>query len=347
MTSAIETSARRSGGFSALPGIEKAAVILLILGEERAGQVLAQMDQPELIAVTRTMASIGKVPAELVNEACRVLSSKIAEGEVMVGSARTAERMLARFLPEDRVASIMEEIRTPAGRTTWEKLSSINPASLAGYLVGEGPQTAAVVLSRLSPEYAARVFESFDRQFTVDVTERMLDLDAVPRESIAEIEHILQGEFMANYGHGGLSSDPATLLAEIFNRTKGEVSETVLGEIGRERPADAARIQNLMFTFADLAGIDIAAASAIVAAVPREVMTMALKGAPKEVSERFFTAVNERVANIMRDEIQLMGPQRLRDVKAAQDEVLKTAKRLESIGEIVLKARSDDDRMID
>jgi len=347
MRPAIDVAARQAGGFTGLPGIDKAAVILLILGEERAGRLLEQMDQPELIAVTRTMATIGKVPAPLVADACRVFSSKIAEGEVMVGSIRTAERMLAKFLPEDRVSSIMQEIRAPAGRTTWEKLSSINPAALAGYLVGEGPQTAAVVLSRLAPDYAARVFEAFDGPFTVEVVRRMLDLDSVPRESITEIEHILQGEFMANYGQGGLSSDPATLLAEIFNRTKGEVSETVLGSIGRERPTDAARIQNLMFTFADLAGVDLTAAGAIVAAVPREVMTMALKGAPAEVSERFYSSVNERVANIMRDEIQLMGPQRLRDVKAAQDEVLRTAKRLEAAGEIVLKARSEDDRMID
>lgn len=337
----------RNAGFSSFPGLQKAAIVLLILGEERAGRLMENMEQAELTAVIRAMAGIGKIAQQTVTEACQLFSSKLAEGEVMVGSAYTAERMLAKFLPEDRVASIMNEIKAPIGRTTWEKLSSINHVALSKYLAGEGAQTAAVVISRLVPEYAARVIESFQPGFASEVVKRVIDLDAVSRESVVEIEGILQGEFMANYGPGSAGSDPASFLAEIFNRTKGEVAETVLADVGVERPTEVARIQSLMFTFPDLAGIDLTAASAIMNVVPREIMTMALKGATEAVSARFFDAVTDRVANIMRDEIQMMGRQRLRDVKSAQEEVLRVAKRLESAGELMLRATSDDDRMID
>jgi len=333
------------GKFSSLPGMDKAAIILLILGEERAGQILEQMDQSELIAVTRAMAAIGKIPPEMVKEACETFSSKLAEGEVMVGSAYTAERMLLKFLPEERVSSIMNEIKAPAGRTTWEKLAAINHVALSNYLVGEGAQTAAVVLSRLKPDYAARVFESFPKEFTVDIVKRLIDLESVSRESVKEIEEILQGEFMSNYH--GVGSDPTGFLAEIFNRTKAELTDQVLVEIEKERPEEVAKIQARMFTFNDLAGIDMAAASAIMDAVDRETMTLALKGAAKEIQDRFFTAVSDRVAGIMRDEMQTMGPQRLRDVKAAQDEVLKTAKKLEADGAIILRTEGEDDRLIE
>lgn len=343
---AAETQSR-SSDFATLPGIQKAAIVLLILGEERAKNLLESMEQAELTAVIRAMAGIGKIPQQTVTEACHLFSSKLTEGEVMVGSAYTAERMLARFLPGDRVASIMNEIKAPVGRTTWEKLSSINHVALSKYLAGEGAQTAAVVVSRLVPEYAARVIESFPSEFASEVVKRVIDLDAVSRESVVEIEGILQGEFMANYGHGSAGSDPASFLAEIFNRTKGEVAEVVLADVGTERPTEVARIQSLMFTFPDLAGIDLTAASTIMNEVPREIMTMALKGATEAVSSRFFDAVTDRVANIMRDEIQMMGRQRLRDVKGAQDEVLRIAKRLEANGQLVLRATSDDDRMID
>lgn len=333
--------------FESRSGIDKSAIILLILGEERAGILLEDMDQTELIAVTRAMSAIGKVPGPLVREACDVFQSKLAEGEVMVGSAFTAKRMLEKFLPEDRVMSIMDEIRAPIGRTTWEKLTSINSATLAVYLHGEGAQTAAVVLSRLRSDYAAKVFEELPRDFTVEIIKRMIDLESVPRDTVAEIESILQGEFMTTYGQGGIGSDPTGFLAEIFNRTSSDFTEKVLDEVKEERPEEVHLIQSRMFTFNDLAAIDLTAASRIMSEVPREVMILALKTAPEDVAERFFSSVADRVSSIMRDEMLLLGPQRLRDIKTAQDEVLRTAKRLENAGEIYLKVHSEDDRIIE
>lgn len=350
-TKAKETSAdlgkkvQAMGKFESLPGLEKAATVLLILGEERSGQILELMDQSELINVTRAMSAIGKIPQETVKQACRVFTSKMAEGEVMVGSAYTAERMLLKFLPEDRVSSIMNEIKAPAGRTTWEKLSSINHVALANFLVGEGAQTAAVVLSRLKPDYAAKMFETFPPDFTTNVVKRLIDLDPVSHDSVKEIEEILQGEFMSNYH--GVGSDPTGFLAEIFNRTKTDLTDDILTNVGNDRPNEVAKIQSRMFTFDDLAGIDITAASAIMTAVEKDIMHLALKGANEQVKERFLSAVSERVSNIMRDEMQTMGAQRFRDVKAAQDDVLRVAKRLEAEGAIILRTESEDDRLIE
>ena len=332
--------------FNNKTGVEKAAIVLLILGEELAGQLMENLDQNEQITVTRALSAVGKVPPSLVREACETFQSKLSEGEIMVGSAHTAKRMLEKFLPEDRVMSIMDEIKAPIGRTTWEKLTSINHVTLANYLVGEGEQTAAVVISRLRSDYAAKVFEVLPPAFTVKLIHRMIDLESVPRETIIEIENILQAEFMTTFGHGGIGSDPTGFLAEIFNRTSGDFTEKVLEEVGVERPEDVQAIQSRMFTFNDLATIDLVAASAIIGNVPRDVLILALKNAPENVVERFLSSVAERTAGIMRDEMQFLGPIRLREIKSAQDEVLRTAKRLEASGEIVLKD-SDDDRIID
>src|SRR3546814_9714313 len=141
--------------FDSLAGREKAAVVLLALGEERAAEVMGKLDEVELPTVTRAMSSCGKLSPDMSRDAAMALMERLSSGAAVSGGAMSAERMLSRFLPADRVSEIMTEIRGPAGRTTWEKLSNVNEQVLANYLRAEYPQTVAVVMSRLRPDHAA------------------------------------------------------------------------------------------------------------------------------------------------------------------------------------------------
>lgn len=332
--------------FSALSGVDKSAIILLILGEERTDLIFQSMEETDIIAATRAMAAIGKVPTHLIKEACETFSSKLIEGEVMVGSLATVERILKKSMPEDRIASIMDELKAPAGKTTWEKLSSINAGTIAAFLETEGAQTAAVVLTRLPMDYAAKVVESFSSTFNEEVIERVMDLDSVPRDTLNEIEAVLQSEFMATLGRGAVGSDSTLLLAEIFNRTSSEFTERTLAKIGEKRPEQVSSIQSRMFTFNDIVNLDAITADRIISAVDQITVITALKGAPQKLVDHIVAAAGQRKGSLIKDELSILGSKRRKDIKAAQNEILKAAKKLEAEGEITLKVESEDDQLV-
>lgn len=344
----INETIHTARSFNALSGLEKAAIILLILGEERSAALMEQMDQNDLISVTRSMAAIGKVPPYLVKEACDTFAAKMIEGEVMIGSLSTVERILKKAMGDDEIANIMNELKAPAGKTTWEKLSNINPDTISNFLESEGPQTAAVVISRLPTDYAAKVVETLDEDFTQEVMERILDLESVPRDTLNDIEEALQSEFMATLGRGAaVGSDASVVLAEIFNRTSSDFTDKALTELAKKRPEEVTTIQNRMFTFNDIANLDSITTDRIISSVDIPVVSTALKGASDSLIDHIVSAAGQRRGNLIVDELSMLGSTRRKDVKAAQNEILKMAKKLEAEGQITLKVENEDDQLID
>ncbi len=203
--------------YKSLSGSEKTAVIFLALGEERGSRLMERLDDDEIRMVSRAMAGLGNVTSNLVEALLRTFTERFANTGSVVGSYDSTERMLSRFLPDDRVSEIMGEIRGPAGRTMWEKMSNVNEGVLATYLSGEYPQTAAVILSRLRSEHAAKVLPLLPPALRLEVIERMIQIESVQREVLLDIESILHNEFMANYArtHG---ADTHERMADIFNR---------------------------------------------------------------------------------------------------------------------------------
>lgn len=332
--------------FSALSGVDKSAIILLILGEERTDLIFQSMEETDIIAATRAMAAIGKVPTHLIREACETFSAKLVEGEVMVGSLATVERILKKSMSEDRISSIMDELKAPAGKTTWEKLATINAGTIAAFLETEGAQKAAVVVTRLPTDYAAKVVESFSPAFTEEVIERVMDLDSVPRDTLNEIESVLQSEFMATLGRGSVGSDSTHILAEIFNRTSSDFTERTLSKISEKRPEEVTTIQSRMFTFNDILNLDGITTDRIMSTVDSMVVITALKGAPQRLVDHIISSAGIRKGNNLREELSNMGSKRRKDIKAAQNEILKIAKKLESEGEIALKVENEDDQLV-
>ena len=332
--------------FSTLSGVDKAAIILLILGEERSEQILSELSNTEIVAVSRAMTVIGKVPAHLIREACDTFSTKMGQGEALHGNLATVQRILST-LGEERMGAIMEELTTPAGKTTWEKLTSINPSTLAAFLETEGEQTAAVVVTRLPPEHAAKVLEAFTEQFQTGVVTRIIDLDPVPRDTLNEIENVLQSEFMATIGRGAIGSDTIHILAEMFNRASSDFTERTLTSVGIGRPDQVANIQKRMFTFNDLVNLDSLTADRICSLVEMPTLVVALKGAPPKLIEHIISSAGQRRGALIKDELDMLPAKRKRDVNAAQNEVLKIAKKLEADGEITLKVLSEDDKLVE
>ena len=181
-----------------LSGPDKAAVMLLALGEEHGAQLWEMFDDDEIRELSMSMSTLGTVEADLVEQLILEFVSKMSSTGALVGTYDSTERLLTRFLPEDRVNMVMEEIRGPAGRTMWDKLGNVNEVVLANYLKNEYPQTVAVVLSKIRADHAANVLGALPEDFSMEVVNRMLRMESVQKDILDKVEHTLRQEFMSN-----------------------------------------------------------------------------------------------------------------------------------------------------
>src|SRR5579875_1958566 len=233
---------------SDLSGPQKAAVLMLALGEEQSSRLFGMMHEDEIKEVSSAMAQLGTVRADQVERLCIEFGESLGGRGHLVGTYESTERMLTRALPRERVQQIMEEIRGPAGRTMWDKLGNVHEAVLANYLKNEYPQTVAVVLSKIRSDHAARVLALLPDSFAIEVVMRMLRMESIQKEVLDGVERTLRAEFMSNLARAA-RRDSHELMADIFN-SLDRASETRFIAALKERNRESAeRIKSLMFTF--------------------------------------------------------------------------------------------------
>ncbi|WP_339915568.1 flagellar motor switch protein FliG [uncultured Brevundimonas sp.] len=327
-----------------LTGPEKAAVILLALGEDHP-RLWESLDEEEVKEISQAMASLGTVASSAVEELMVEFVSGMAGSGSVMGSFEQTQRLLAAFMPPDRVDGLMEEIRGPAGRTMWDKLGNVNEAVLANYLKNEYPQTVAVVLSKVKPDHAARVLTSLPEDFALECVQRMLRMEPVARDILDKIEQTLRTEFMSNLARTS-KRDSHELMADIFNSFDRQTEARFIGALEERNREAAERIRALMFVFEDLSKLDPGGVQTLLRAVEKDSLGLALKGASEGLREMFFSNMSERASKIMREDMESMGPVRLKDVDAAQTAMVQIAKDLAAKGEIMLVGQGTDDELI-
>jgi flagellar motor switch protein FliG len=327
---------------SQLTGAQKAAIVMLALGEEQCAKLFSMMHEDEIKEVSSAMALLGSVQADLVEKLCQNFAESLGSSGALVGNFESTERLLAKTLPRDRVAQIMEEIRGPAGRTMWDKLGNVNEGVLANYLKNEYPQTVAVVLSKVKPDHAARVLTLLPDSFAMEVVMRMLRMESIQREVLDGVERTLRAEFMSNLARSS-KRDAHEMMAEIFNNLD-RASEARFVAALEERSREAAeRIKSLMFTFDDLQRLSGTAMQVLLRSVDKEKLPLALKGASEKLRDMFFKNLSERAGKMLRDDIAALGAVKLRDVDDAQAAIVLTAKELAARGEIEISAGKDEE----
>ncbi|NBB63044.1 flagellar motor switch protein FliG [Pseudomonas sp. ODNR1LW] len=327
-----------------LTGPEKAAVILLALGEDHTA-LWERLDDEEVKEISQAMATLGSVTAEAVEALMIEFVSGLAGSGAVVGSFEQTQKLLSSFLPKDRVEGLMEEIRGPAGRTMWDKLGNVNEAVLANYLKNEYPQTVAVILSKVKSDHAARVLTALPEDFALECVQRMLRMEPVQREILDKIEATLRTEFMSNLARTS-KRDSHEMMADIFNSFDRQTEARFIGALEERNRESAERIRALMFVFEDLAKLDPGGVQTLLRAVDKDSLGLALKGASDPLREMFFSNMSERASKIMREDMESMGPVRLKDVDAAQMAMVQVAKDLAARGEIMLAGQGSDDELI-
>jgi flagellar motor switch protein FliG len=351
ITSVISTLGQRAGSRAggakaeALAGPKRAAILMLALGEQYGGKIWSLLDDDEVRQLSLEMSTLGTVEVDTVEDMLLEFVSRMSASGALMGNFDATERLLQQYLPPERVNGIMDEIRGPAGRNMWEKLSNVQEEVLANYLKNEYPQTIAVVLSKLKSEHAARVLGILPEEVALDVINRMLKMEAVQKEVIESVEKTLRTEFMSNLSQTR-RRDAHEVMAEIFNNFDRQTETRFITSLEEDNRESAERIKALMFTFDDLVKLDSGSAQTLMRNVDKDKLGVALKSANEDVRNFFFGNMSSRAAKMLQDDMAAMGPVRLRDVDEAQALLVNLAKDLAAKGEIMLTKNRADDELV-
>jgi len=331
--------------YRGITGPEKAGILLMSLGEEQAGKIFSLLDDEEIKEVSQVMAGLGTVSSNIVERLFVEFAEQVSSTGSLVGSMDSTERLLTKVLGGDRVGDIMEEIRGPAGRTMWDKLANVNEQVLANFLKNEYPQTVAVILGKIGQAHAGKVLSILPENFAMEVVMRMLRMEAVNKDIEKDVERVLRTEFMSNLARTN-RRDSHEMMAEIFNNLDRATESRFLSALEERNKDSAEKIRSLMFTFEDLSRVDPAGVQTLLRALDKDKLTIALKGASEELKDLFFSNMSERAAKLLREDMQSLGPMRLKDVEDAQTAMVTAAKDLADRGELVIGGSGGDDELV-
>lgn len=324
----------------ALSGARKAAIVLMALGEEKSAQVFKHLQEHEVEALAREIASVGNVNAEMGETVLSEFKDMTeAMGHIASGGVDQARKLLERSVGPEATKRILDRViksfNVSAGFASLEKA---NPQQLSKFILGEHPQTIAVILAHLNAGAAAQLVSQLPDDLRADVIVRMASIDEILPEVIGRISSVIEQRLKSLGGpsreqHGGVKA-----VAELFNRMDRSLSQSAL-EMVEERSQDlAVQIRNLMFVFDDLASVEDQGIREIVNRADKKALTVALKGASEDIRNRFFNNMSKRAVEMLREEMELMGAVRLREVEKAQQEVVAIARKLEEEGVITTGA---------
>jgi flagellar motor switch protein FliG len=320
-----------------MTGPQKTAVLCLALGEKFTGEVFKRLDRREIARISKAMMEMETVPKEQVEEVVREFNDSMQVGKDMVtGGPEQVRKMLSKTLDSDTAKYIMETLELDTGPTPFQELVNVSPRILAQILRNEHPQTLALILGHLHPDQAAELLQNLPSGVRAEVLMRLSRLEAVAEDMLLEVDKVLQNQLIAMGGKEGKKVGGITSVAEILNAVDRATEEEVLSEIEEESAQMAEDIRNLMFVFEDIKALDDRAIRELLKEVSNEELTQALKGASEELRDKFFKNLSERAATMIQEDLEIMGPIRLAEVEAAQQNVVKTVRRLEAEGKIAI-----------
>lgn len=336
---------RNKDDYRSMSGLQKAALLVMSVGEETAAKLFQLMHDDEIREISQTMANLGTVNATVIERLFVEFADQISSTGTMTGTYESTERLLSKVLDKQKVDQIMEEIRGPAGRTMWDKLGNVHEAVLANFLKNEYPQTVAVVLSKVKPDHAARVLSMLPEAFAMEVIMRMLRMESVQKDVLDDVERVLRNEFMSNLARTA-RRDAHEMIAEIFNNLDRASEARFLTALEERNRDSAEKVRSLMFTFEDLGKLDPGGVQTLLRNVEKDKLPLCLKGASEALRDMFLSNMSERASKMLKEDMAAMGPVRLRDVEEAQLAMVTIAKDLAAKGEIMLSDKKGEDELI-
>jgi flagellar motor switch protein FliG len=329
---------------SAVSGARKAAIALMVLGEESTASVFRYLHEDEIEKVAREIATIGAISTETGEQVLSELSTaSTTSAGVTAGGIEQARRMLLKTLGPDHTRRILDKIvqslHVSAGFASLER---INPEQLSKFFLGEHPQTTALILAHLNPKSAALLVEQLPDDMRTEVLLRLAQIGEIPPDVVARVSGVIEQKLRGLVGPAREQRGGVRAVAELFNCLDKRVSGATLERLEAISPDAATAVRNLMFVFDDLINIEEAGIREIVSRADKKTLTVALKGASEGVRQRMFANMSKRAVDLMKEEMEMLGAVRLRDVEKAQQDIVAIARTLEAEGLISTGGGSED-----
>jgi flagellar motor switch protein FliG len=326
-----------------LTGKQRIAVLLLAMGDKFTADVFKRMDRQEIADISRAIVELEPVPREMVEEVLREFHESLVEGVDMIsGGSDTLKRLLVKNLDPETAKYVMDSLSLDTGPAPFRELEQVSPRLLSQILRNEHPQTLALILGHLNPDQAANLLTSLPAGVRAEVLMRLARLEAVPEDMLMEVDKVLTSQLIAMGGKEGKKVGGVQSVAEILNAVDRATEEEVLSEIEEDSAQMAEDIRNLMFVFEDCKNIDDRGVREMLKEISNEDLTLALRGASDDLKEKFFKNMSERAGNMIREELEFMGPAKLSDVEGAQQNIVKIVRRLEGENKLVISRGAGD-----
>ncbi len=328
-----------------ITGPQKAAILLFSLGEDLASEIVKNLDEQELKKLGASMARVFSLSPESMGSVFSEFQKRASVNQVIPLDLAERNQFLRKVFSKAREGSqiLLDEIQQTGKFTTFPKVRKLDAKTLANFIKNEHPQIIAVVLAHLDPGHTAAILEEFPAPLQTDVLYRIAKLENIPPGVLEEIEQTLQDEISMIENTEGKSVGGIRSAAEILNQMKSSAENQVLQAMEEQQQGLADEIRRWMFVFEDLIQVDDRSIMAILKEVETDALKMALRTASDELKEKIFKNMSERAATMMKEDLEVMGPVRLRDVETAQQTIIKVGKKLESEGKIVLAGKGKED----
>jgi flagellar motor switch protein FliG len=337
------------GRAQSLAGPRKVAVLLALLGEDAAGAVLRQLGEKEIQSIAEELVTIDSVPTEVAQDVLEEFYlSTGADGPKAYGGPGYVKGLLAKTFGDEVSNKVLRQIAKTAesGGAQFLWMQTVDPQQLAKFLEEEHPQTIALVLAHLDSKTASSVLMRLSEQVRASAVRRLAELRQFSPETVKKIASVLKSKIDSLGEQTRQSYSGVKSVAELMNRMEATAAGSILEAIERDEPKLAVGIRNLMFTFEDILGLPEASLREFVGAADKKTLSLALKGASEELKNHIFRAMSSRAVEMLKEDMEVLGPVRAKEVAKAQEEAVAVARKLESEGKLVLKMEGDDEYLV-
>lgn len=317
----------------ALDGTERALILLLALDEDVASKVIQELNESEIQKLHAASRALPNVDVSTIDKVYEDFVGAMNQLGALAGGESYLRRLASRALGNHRADKLLQHV-DPGDAL--ERLYKFDPRTLGAVLDSENPQAVAAILAHLEPTFAADILAQLDRDRQFEVFTRLTRLGEVPESTLREVTESLAGELAAVGDAHATSVDGPARAAAILQNTIGETTNAILAQLDQEDPVLASEIRRSMFTFEDLVRLDARSMQQLVREIATDQLVVALKNASEEVREHFMGAMSSRAGEMLRDDLEALGPTKVSDVERAQQEIVETAQRLEAEGKVVI-----------
>jgi flagellar motor switch protein FliG len=321
-----------------LGGTAKAAIVLLSLGKDAAAQIVRNLKDSEVEKIAAEMALLGRVPPEVQGNVLREFTGALDSGGGPAGVGR-ATAFLESTMGRQRASEIAGRMKRLKATGALQRLEQMEPAMVAELLSDEHPQTVALIMAQLEPDFAASALSAMPEEIRHNVAMRIAKLEAISPDTTKEIEGILSSQLRGMQTGSLAVADGLKILADILNSTERDIEKAVLDAIEAKDDSLASKVRKLMFVFDDILLLEDRSVQRVLREVDTKELAVALKAADEDVKQKIFKNISERAAAMIQEEIDYMGPKRLSEVEAAQQGVVDVIRNLEDSGEIIVPGR--------